>query len=194
MRAAGRDPTTAVQVPEEFGYGPGRYLAAVHTLHALHCLNALRKMAHGHSDGHDDTWFAHLHRRHCIDSLAELIMCKASTAVTFFEWMEDWLVPYHDLRHQEECADFPALLAFIEDRGFYDERTVWLNKPRGASEAKSSPARQKMLDERRGWDREHPESSIEANDRRRVRMFREILAKHGSLEYFNKTVGADTGW
>ncbi|KAF1933847.1 uncharacterized protein M421DRAFT_29314, partial [Didymella exigua CBS 183.55] len=106
VRAAGRDPATAVQVPEEFGYGPRRYPAAPHTMHALHCLNALRKMAHGHADHDDDSIFATLHRRHCVDSLAELITCKASTAVTFFEWMEDWLVPYHDLRHQEECDDF----------------------------------------------------------------------------------------
>ncbi|PGG99373.1 hypothetical protein AJ80_09369 [Polytolypa hystricis UAMH7299] len=114
----GKDPATAVKVPEEYGFGSDAYIAQTDVFHHLHCLDMLRKkISYDHyyrpkfGDHPDAQHEAHI--SHCIDLLAQAIKCSSSTDMITFNWVEGWDQPFPDFRNQKTCREFEGLLEWV---------------------------------------------------------------------------------
>ncbi|KAG2421755.1 hypothetical protein HFD88_005731 [Aspergillus terreus] len=114
----GKDPSITVQAPEDWGYGPDRHLVHLDGVHLLHCLNAMRKSLHFNfeyyfPDGISRVYHAHL--SHCLESLAQRLMCQPSIELISYNWVEKQVAPFPDFDIYHQCWDYEALLAW-QDR------------------------------------------------------------------------------
>ena len=124
----GKDPETVARFPDEdWGMGSDAYVASLDTLHKMHCLNEVRKMAfedYGEENPtkkqHGELWWIHL--RHCVDMLAQDIMCHADADVLTYNWMDTQSHPFPDFSINRKCRDFGALLAWHQERKVDMER------------------------------------------------------------------------
>ncbi|GAW20384.1 hypothetical protein ANO14919_098900 [Xylariales sp. No.14919] len=74
----------------------GDYLGSIGVYHHLHCLNNLRMLIHW--DYYKPKWedyafpeqFGVEHSDHCINSLRQAVMCHPNTAITSFEWVDEF--------------------------------------------------------------------------------------------------------
>ncbi|KAE8131055.1 hypothetical protein BDV38DRAFT_276264 [Aspergillus pseudotamarii] len=124
----GKDPSVAVKIPEEHGYGDDAYIAQTEVFHLLHCLDMLRKEI-----SYDHYYFARFgnhpdaehvaHIGHCIDILAQTIKCSSSVDVILFNWVEGWDQPFPDFSNQHVCRDFETLLGYVTENSV--PRSVW---------------------------------------------------------------------
>lgn len=84
--ALGKDPKEVALYPDEvFGLGEDAYIGSLDSLHKMHCLNELRKMTfenYGNKTDaeHGRLWWVHL--RHCVDMLAQDLLCYADEIQT----------------------------------------------------------------------------------------------------------------
>ncbi|KAE8334075.1 hypothetical protein BDV39DRAFT_188368 [Aspergillus sergii] len=124
----GKDPSVAVKIPEEHGYGNDAYIAQTEVFHLLHCLDMLRKeISYEHYyfprfGNHPDA--EHIaHVSHCIDILAQAIKCSSSVDVILFNWVEGWDQPFPDFNNQHICRDFETLLGYVNENSV--PRSVW---------------------------------------------------------------------
>ncbi|OGM51053.1 hypothetical protein ABOM_000035 [Aspergillus bombycis] len=124
----GKDPSVAVKIPEEHGYGDDAYIAQTEVFHLLHCIDMLRKeISYEHyyyprfGNNPDAEHKAHI--GHCIDILAQAIKCSSSVDVILFNWVEGWDQPFPDFRNQHVCRDFDTLLAHVNENSV--PRSVW---------------------------------------------------------------------
>lgn len=92
--ALGKHPEIPTRFPDgNWGTGFGAYVASLDVLHKPHCLNGVRKMTfagRGEKKSvkktHRTPWSIHL--RHCVDMLAQDIMCHADANVLTYSWMD----------------------------------------------------------------------------------------------------------
>lgn len=118
----GKDPETVARFPDEdWGMGSDAFVASLDTLHKMHCLNEVRKMSfedYGEENPtkkrHGELWWIHL--RHCVDMLAQDIMCHADADVLTYNWMDTQSHPFPDFNINRKCRDFGALLAWHQER------------------------------------------------------------------------------
>ncbi|KAE8165405.1 hypothetical protein BDV40DRAFT_309171 [Aspergillus tamarii] len=124
----GKDPSAAVKIPEEHGYGNDAYIAQTEVFHLLHCLDMLRKeISYDHYyfprfGNHPDAEHV-AHISHCIDILAQAIKCSSSVDVILFNWVEGWDQPFPDFNNQHVCRDFETLLEYVTENSV--PRSVW---------------------------------------------------------------------
>ncbi|KAA8647327.1 hypothetical protein EYZ11_004077 [Aspergillus tanneri] len=128
VRKLGKDPSLAVKIPEEHGYGDDAYIAQTEVFHLLHCIDMLRKeISYEHyyfpqfGNNPDEQHVAHI--GHCIDILAQAIKCSSSVDVILFNWVEGWDQPFPDFGNQHVCRDFEALLDYVNENSV--PRSVW---------------------------------------------------------------------
>ncbi|KAJ9349439.1 hypothetical protein DTO282F9_825 [Paecilomyces variotii] len=120
IRKLGKDPSVAVKIPPEHGYGDDAYLAQTEVFHLLHCLDMLRKeISYEHyyfpKFGNNPDAQHQAHIGHCIDLLAQSIKCSSSVDVILFNWVEGWNQPFPDFKNRHVCRDFEALLDYVND-------------------------------------------------------------------------------
>jgi hypothetical protein len=134
VRKLGKDPTLAVRVPDEFGYGPDAYLAQTEVFHLLHCLDMLRKeISYEHyyypefGNNPDAQHGAHI--THCIDILAQYIKCQSPVDVILFNWVGGWDQPFPDFMNKHVCRDFEALLAYVNENSLAAEVFQAMKEP-----------------------------------------------------------------
>jgi hypothetical protein len=120
VRRVGKNPATAVAIPEEAGYGPEAFVAQTEVFHYLHCLDMMRKkISYDHYfkdkfEANPAELVRHeAHIGHCIDVLVQHIKCTASTDVITFNWVEGWDQPFPDFKNQHTCRDFEGILEYV---------------------------------------------------------------------------------
>ncbi|KAE8381324.1 hypothetical protein BDV26DRAFT_301781 [Aspergillus bertholletiae] len=128
IRKLGKDPSLAVKIPEEHGFGDDAYIAQTEVFHLLHCIDMLRKeISYEHyyfplfGNNPDAQHVAHI--GHCIDILAQSIKCSSSVDVILFNWVEGWDQPFPDFDNQHVCRDFETLLEYVNENSV--PRSVW---------------------------------------------------------------------
>ncbi len=102
--AMGKDPETAVRLPDEqFGLGDDAYASYFDVYHQLHCLNSLRKMVYGGyynkttmADARDPG-LLELHVNHCVDILAQAVQCSGNLNLITLHWVETKDLPWPDM-------------------------------------------------------------------------------------------------
>jgi hypothetical protein len=117
-------------------------------LYRLHCLNQLRKLIYptyyNYSAAtlhHPDLWFVHLN--HCVDILAQNLMCTANTDMITLQWVETQFYPFPDFNVNHPCRDFDALVDWAAESTV--DQTLWKEqgRPKGVKEV---PAPRELLD------------------------------------------------
>ncbi|PLB38961.1 oxidase ustYa family protein [Aspergillus candidus] len=134
IRRLGKDPSLAVRVPDEFGFGPDAYLAQTEVFHLLHCLDMLRKeISYEHyyfpkfGNRPDAQHTAHI--THCIDILAQYIKCESPVDVILFNWVGGWDQPFPDFMNKHVCRDYEALLEYVNENSVPKEVFRAMKKP-----------------------------------------------------------------
>lgn len=141
----GKDPSTAVKFPDSiFGLGDDAYIGSLDVQHKVHCLNELRKSAfaryptldeHHYFSGtdhdlsyrnrtHSKLWWLHL--RHCVDILAQDLICHADSELMTYTWRDndgagpvsgwDGLIPFPDMSINRKCRDWDQLIKWQDER------------------------------------------------------------------------------
>ena len=123
VRAIGKNPDTAVKLPDDYGYGPDAYLGAIEVFHHIHCLDKLRKeisykhyweKGEGPAPG---TAMHEAHTSHCIDVLAQALRCTGSVDIVTFNWVEGRDMMFPDFENNKVCRDFDTLLGWVDENG-----------------------------------------------------------------------------
>ncbi|KZL71972.1 DOPA-dioxygenase [Colletotrichum tofieldiae] len=118
----GKDPSVAVKIPEELGYGSDAYIAQTEVFHHLHCLDMLRReISYEHyyepKEGPKPGGAQHqAHIGHCFDILAQAIKCTGSVDMITFNWVENWEQPFPDFMNHKVCRNFDALLDWVNKK------------------------------------------------------------------------------
>ncbi|KAJ5037226.1 uncharacterized protein L3040_007403 [Drepanopeziza brunnea f. sp. 'multigermtubi'] len=147
----GKDPKTVAKFEDgHWGLGDDAYMAELDIFHQLHCLNSLRKliypdyyMYNASNTRHPDLWYVHLN--HCVDVLAQNLMCTGSTDLLTVNWMETQSFPFPDFNINHQCRDFDALVEWKEENGVDLERWAAMKRPDGVRQVKPSEGIKEML-------------------------------------------------
>ena len=133
----GKDPSTAARFPDtHWGLGPDTFMGSLDVLHKIHCLNELRKMTfQDYTDEamaepkrkHSQVWW--VHKRHCVDMLAQDLMCHADADVLTYNWMDTQIHPFPDFSINRKCRDWDGLMSWLEDRKVDMEKWYTMEKP-----------------------------------------------------------------
>jgi len=162
----GKDPNIVAKFEDDYwGLGDDAYMAQLDVFHQLvrdthscllksdvsyrlHCLNQLRQLIYPEYYGfnastlnHPDLWYVHLN--HCVDILAQNIMCTANTDLYTLNWMETQGYPFPDFNINHQCRDFGALLEWRKENGVDIDMWVAMEKPANVNQI---PAPQEILD------------------------------------------------
>ena len=147
--ALGKDPQTVARYPtSQFALGDEEaYIASLDVQHKLHCLNELRKMAfvdYGESDApkkrrtHGQLWWIHL--RHCLDMLAQDMICHADADVITYRWMDAQPGPFPDFGINRLCRSLDDVLRYRDERKVDLEKYMAMEKPKsGISQVPAEP-------------------------------------------------------
>ena len=108
----GKDPETVARFPDEdWGMGSDAFVVSLDTLHQMHCLNEVRKLFfedYGEENPtkkkHGELWWIQL--RHCVDMLAQDIMCHADADVLTYKWMDTQSHPFQDSNIDKKIQGF----------------------------------------------------------------------------------------
>lgn len=90
---------------------------------------------------HPDLWFVHLN--HCVDIIAQNLMCSANTDVITLQWVETQFFPFPDFNVNHQCRDFDTLLDWTMQNSVDEKMWVKQSRPKGIKEV---PAPKEMLD------------------------------------------------
>lgn len=134
IRKLGKDPSLAVRVPDEFGFGSDAYVAQTEVFHLLHCLDMLRKeISYEHyyfplfGNNPDAQHTAHI--THCVDILAQFIKCQSPVDMILFNWVEGWDQPFPDFFNKHVCRDYEALLEYVNENSLPKEIFEQMKEP-----------------------------------------------------------------
>ena len=108
--------------------------------HELHCLKYIRHYIYRDSYPIIKTNVPSLdHVDHCIDSLRQLVMCRADVAVQTYSWIPTLRIPWANFKTEHECQNWDALDDWASQRAFdiYDPKM--LRHPTLGKAAASSP-------------------------------------------------------
>lgn len=125
----GKDPEVSVKFPNEvYGFGEEAYVASFDTLHKIHCLNELRKSTFWNypdmqqyfsgsdhdlsyrNQSHTKKWWIHL--RHCVDLVAQDLICHADADLVTYTWRDMQPQPYPDMSINKKCRDLNQLMDY----------------------------------------------------------------------------------
>ncbi|CAK1362292.1 hypothetical protein CB0940_02437 [Cercospora beticola] len=120
VRLLGKDPSTTVKAPVDFGYGPDAHLAMLDGQHAIHCLNTLRRYAYREyfypnltastTPGKSPfSPLAEAHLSHCLHILLQTLTCKPSFDLITMNWVETQINPYPDFAINKKCIDYKQM-------------------------------------------------------------------------------------
>jgi hypothetical protein len=114
----GKNPSTIVEAPADWGVGEGSYIGQIDGIHLLHCLNSMRKSLHYnfpyyYPQGHKASYRVHL--SHCQEALAKWLMCQPSLEVFTFNWVEHHVPPFPDFDMTRKCRNFESLLSWQDE-------------------------------------------------------------------------------
>lgn len=110
MRRMGRNPIEHSHIPmdEDFGYGDKRYLAKFDHIHAIHCLNRIRRWVHSDHyfprDKPKTIGLVYVDHRglvyvdHCIRSVLENLRCHVDYGLFTYKWFEGEDAPMADFQ------------------------------------------------------------------------------------------------
>lgn len=115
----GKNPSTVVKAPTDWGAGDDTYLGQLDGIHLLHCLDTMRKSLyhnfhHYHPHGTSASYRSHL--SHCQEALAHWLMCRPSLDIITFNWVEKHKAPFPDFDITRKCWDFDQLMAWQDDQ------------------------------------------------------------------------------
>ncbi|KAJ6261179.1 hypothetical protein Dda_3846 [Drechslerella dactyloides] len=126
VKKLGKDPSTAVRLPESLGFPPDTHIALLDTAHQIHCLNALRKAVF--SDHYRDKakemkknrlhW---VHLSHCAGVLLQNLMCQATLDVVTLNWVETQRHPFPDFSVNKQCRDYSVLQRWQQENRISEE-------------------------------------------------------------------------
>jgi hypothetical protein len=136
VRRLGKNPRTALRIPEKLGRGSDAYVASIEVFHHLHCLDELRreisyKHYHEAEEGPAPGGKLHeAHISHCIDVLAQALRCTGSVDMITFNWVQGHKLPQPDFSNRKVCRDFDALLNWADSNGLsYEEYLGTFTEP-----------------------------------------------------------------
>ncbi|KND86455.1 hypothetical protein TOPH_08925 [Tolypocladium ophioglossoides CBS 100239] len=114
----GKNPSTVVKAPADWGVGDDAYLGQIDGIHLLHFLGSMSKSLyynypHYHPRGHSAAYRVHL--SHCQEALAQWPMCQPSLELITFNWVEKHEAPFPDFDITRKCWDFEQLLAWQDE-------------------------------------------------------------------------------
>ncbi|KAK6845905.1 hypothetical protein PG987_001093 [Apiospora arundinis] len=107
----GKDPTTTVRAPAEWGLGDDAHLVQLDLAHQLHCLDVVRKAMYPDYYA-ERALLRGVHAQHCVDVLLQNLLCDASVDVYTHNWVETQRHPFPDMSLNRQCRDFDAVLAW----------------------------------------------------------------------------------
>ncbi|KAE8446179.1 hypothetical protein EG329_012404 [Mollisiaceae sp. DMI_Dod_QoI] len=147
----GKDPEIVAKFEDAYwGLGDDAYMAQVDVFHQMHCLNQLRKLIYptyynysANTVHHADLWFVHLN--HCVDVLAQNLMCTGNTDLYTLNWMETQGYPFPDFNINHQCRDFDALVEWRKREGVDIEKWVKMKKPEGVKQVEPSEGIKELL-------------------------------------------------
>jgi hypothetical protein len=152
VRKLGKDPSQAVKFPEEWGHGPDAHMATLDGIHLLHCLNSMRKSLkinydYYHKEPQGPEYVPHL--THCLEALAQHLMCKPSFELITHNWIEKQNLPFPDFGVNKKCWDYEALLGWKEKNRHRDveEKFEEMKPPQGTKQLPLPPLQQETWDE-----------------------------------------------
>lgn len=127
VQRAGKDPTLALKIPEDWGYEPNMYLALLDGVHQVHCLNMIRKSLvnnyeyyYGQQYNFTPPIFTQAHVNHCLDSLLQDLMCYADSHITLFNWVDGQAGAQPDFAVNRVCRDYNTLMQWFDDNQIPD--------------------------------------------------------------------------
>ncbi|CAI6229012.1 unnamed protein product [Periconia digitata] len=105
-------------------FGGGR-LAIFDTMHMLHCVRSLWKLAYpeyyGDNGGNNTSERTDGSRReflnhadHCADMLRQKLMCDASSAIVTYNWVENHHHPHPNFNVEHTCRSYEQLAATVD--------------------------------------------------------------------------------
>ncbi|KAI0107267.1 hypothetical protein GGR51DRAFT_559608 [Nemania sp. FL0031] len=116
----------------------GDYVGALGVFHHLHCLNSMRKLLHASYYFHvsksaypKDTMTLE-HADHCIDTLRQVLMCHANTAVYTAEWVADSHEPVNKLvrgKAMTACVKWDTVNDWARQRALRDGNYKYARGP-----------------------------------------------------------------
>lgn len=139
VRRMGKDPSEAVKIPPDWGYGDDAYFGRLDVFHQMHCLDALRReVFFDHYYGkkypggfNTTTEFHQLHLSHCTYLLMQNIMCNANTDVYTHIWTDTLTHPFPDFNIDHKCKNFDAVVEWQEKNAMDERAFVALTRPEG---------------------------------------------------------------
>lgn len=154
--AAGKDPSVAVKLPIELGYGSNAYAAMTDFGHKVHCLNWLRKEIYFDyywSDSYptgNTTGLHKSHTDHCIYILLQSLLCEASTDILIVSWYEGLRKPEVDFTSNRKCGDVEGVLEWSEEHALDTQAVDSLKIPHEQKALKASSELLELLSQNDG--------------------------------------------
>lgn len=146
VEGLGKDPEYVAKFEDDFwGFGDDAYIGALDVTHQMHCLNAIREYAFAdYGEGKSPTKKQHdsmqwLHLRHCVDIIAQNIMCHADAGLHTYFWMDTQRQPFPDFSVNRKCRDWNALMAWRDERTVDMEKYGRMVKPKGVKQRPAEP-------------------------------------------------------
>ena len=146
VEGLGKDPEYVTKFEDDFwGFGDDAYVGALDVTHQMHCLNAVREYAFAdYGEGKNPTKKQHeemqwLHLRHCIDIIAQNIMCHADADIHTYFWMDTQRQPFPDFSLNRKCRDWDALMQWRDERAVDMEKYGRMEKPEGVKQRPAEP-------------------------------------------------------
>ena len=105
----GKDLMKSAKYPDNFGLGPGAYIAEIDVFHQIHCLNVLRKdiyFDYYYGAFYLDEKPSKLHlaeTSRCIYILLQNLMCAANVDIFTHNWAQGQLHPVPDMSISHKC-------------------------------------------------------------------------------------------
>lgn len=101
-------------------------MAELNVHHRLHCLKVLRQALH--PEVYSDAPQRHMseHLDHRLDSIRQLVMCKAGISLETYDWVDNNRRPFANFQVEHECVDLDALDGWAKKRNFdvFDGKTL----------------------------------------------------------------------
>ena len=69
-----------------------------------------------------------MHLNHCVDIIAQNLMCSANTDIVTLQWVEKQFYPFPDFNVNHQCRDFDALLDWAMENSVDVE--MWMTQER----------------------------------------------------------------
>ncbi|KAL3417459.1 hypothetical protein PVAG01_11459 [Phlyctema vagabunda] len=136
VQKLGKDPSKAVKVPIDWGYGDDAHIATLDGIHLVHCLNSMRKSLklnfdYYHPKPLGPEYVPHL--SHCVEAILRHLMCKPSMELLTQNWIERQSAPFPDFGIKKKCWDYEAILKWKDEHRIKDieDRFTELRPPAG---------------------------------------------------------------